>query len=161
MNAHLVSPQFEQDLREVVEGIFSNMFDLPLALECDRIDLSGEHLKAVVEFTGSWMGQVEISCSKEQACHFAERFLALSANEVGDRLISDVLMEIANMVAGNLKSVFANDIRLSTPIVTHGVAHTLSFTPDIERELFFSESNGARFCITVLAAQTVPSSACD
>jgi CheY-specific phosphatase CheX len=151
MELPLLSTPLDYDLREVVQGIFENMLNLSLTVEEAPSTLAGELITAVLKFKGSWTGVVTLSCGIDQARRLAGRFLALSADQLCDQLVSDVVGEIANMIAGNLKSVFANDIRLSLAQVTRGHSRfEPPFEPVIRHECAFQSAEGV-FHVCVFA----------
>jgi chemotaxis protein CheX len=151
MESPLLSSPLAYDIREVVRGIFENMLHLSLTAECRPSDISGECVVATLDFSGSWAGRVSLRCEMDQARRLAARFLELPVEELPDRLVADVLGEIVNMIAGNLKSVFATDIRLALAHVTPGSSETgLSFVPAIKQEAFFASTEGP-FQVSVAA----------
>ena len=155
MEMPLLSTPLDYDLREVVQGIFENMLQLPVTAEYQSSLAVDDCLSAIVRFAGSWKGQIELCCQFGVARRLARRFLALSDDEVSDRLIADVIGEIVNMIAGNLKSVFANDLRLSLAEVTRGALNTLTFQPVIHHEARFQSAEG-NFQVAVFAVPSEP-----
>ena len=156
MNAPLTYPSLDHDLREVVEAIFDSMLHLPLTTE-DRPPVTPANcLNAVIPFKGSWNGVVALRCGAGQGRQLAARFLSLPPEELAETLICDTLGELANMIAGNLKSVFARDIRLSPAAVTCSPQEIeLPVPATIEERCCFQSAEGP-FCVAVLAAPGEP-----
>jgi CheY-specific phosphatase CheX len=141
-------------IEEIVSSIFENMLGLPTSA---RIPGSGTHpskeLRAVVTFTGCWHGTVSIECTRVQACHFAQRFLSLPACQINDQIAWDVLGELTNMIAGNLKPLFASDIRLSIATVSMDESTSpVILDHEIQKELFFLCAEG-QFLAKVCASR--------
>ena len=142
-----------QGIEEIIASIFENMLDLPAS---HRAVVSGwicqETVRSLVTFTGSWHGMVSMECTRTQARHFAQRFLSLPACQIDDQVAWDVLGELTNMIAGNLKPLLASDIQLSISTVPWKEGEpALDFLPEIRRELIFSCAEGD-FVTRLLAA---------
>jgi chemotaxis protein CheX len=156
METPLLSTPLDYDLCEVVKGIFENMLQLPVTAECGPSQAADDCCTAIVNFKGSWVGLVALYCETDEARRLARRFLALSEDELPDQLVADVIGEIVNMIAGNLKSVFANDLRLSIAQVTHGASNIiLPFQPVIRHEACFESIEG-RFQVAIFAIPSEP-----
>jgi chemotaxis protein CheX len=107
------------DLEQVVGSVFSTM----MGIEVESVAAAAEPIPtsamaAAVRFGGSWNGIVLVQCLPRQACEFAGWFLGMPAPPVVDADVRDVLGEVANMIAGNLKCTLRPGIRLSVPVVT-------------------------------------------
>jgi CheY-specific phosphatase CheX len=70
-------------------------------------------LGAVAWIGGSWTGNVRIGMPKELALIIAARQIEMK--NPSERQIKDALRELANMIAGNLKSVLPGRCGLATP----------------------------------------------
>jgi CheY-specific phosphatase CheX len=80
----------------------------------------GGMLTAAVYLTGEWVGAACVHVEPEQACAFAGHFLGMPAPDAVSDDVRDVMGELANMIAGNLKCTLAPGIRVSVPSVTDG-----------------------------------------
>ena len=155
MSTEPASAGLRRGMEEIVSSIFENMLGLSTNfLSPEPVQSSPGDIRASVEFTGSWHGTVSMECALQQARHFAARFLSLPASRMDDQIACDVLGELANMVAGNLKPLFASDIQLSTATVCQTRNElALDFDPAIciQLLLFCAEGN---FVARLLAAPT-------
>jgi chemotaxis protein CheX len=116
--------------REEIEQVAASVFTTMMGLEAREVPGSGlgsgpEFLTAAVFLTGSWQGAVLVQCSPQHACEFTGCFLGGPAPaEVSDD-VRDVLGEIGNMIAGNLKCTLCPGIRVSVPSVVAGRDYSL------------------------------------
>jgi chemotaxis protein CheX len=114
-----------EDLESVVGSVFATMMDLqvwPSDIPCPG---SAGMLTAAVYLTGEWSGAACIHVEPEQACAFAGRFLGMPTPDAVNDDVRDVMGELANMIAGNLKCTLAPGIRVSIPSVTDGAGYSL------------------------------------
>jgi chemotaxis protein CheX len=115
----------KEDLGSVVGSVFATMMGLdvwPSEAVCPGAE---GLLTGAVYLTGEWEGAVFIHCAPRQACEFAGRFVGMPTPLAVDDDVRDVLGELANMVAGNLKCTFSPGIRVSVPSVTDGAAYSV------------------------------------
>jgi chemotaxis protein CheX len=115
----------QADLETVVGSVFATMMDLPVWPSEQPCPGPAGMLTAAVYLTGEWAGAACIHVAPQQACGFAGRFLGMpTPDAVGDD-VRDVMGELANMIAGNLKCTLAPGIRVSIPSVTDGTDYSL------------------------------------
>jgi chemotaxis protein CheX len=115
----------KQDLEAVVGSVFSTMMELEVCASDVPCPGSGGLLTAAVYLTGQWEGAIFVHCHPQQACDFAGRFLGMPPAEAVDDEVRDVMGELANMIAGNLKCTFCPGIRVSIPSVVDGRGYSL------------------------------------
>jgi chemotaxis protein CheX len=110
------------DLAQIAGTVFSTMMGLEIGSVDTTVGLGGAAglVTAAVYLAGAWQGAVLIHCSRQQACEFAGCFLGMPAPETLTDDVRDVLGELANMIAGNLKSTLCPGIKVSTPSVVDG-----------------------------------------
>jgi chemotaxis protein CheX len=114
-----------EDLESVVVSIFTTMMRLEVSPSEAPCPGSASMLTAAVYLTGEWTGAACIHVEPEQACGFTGRFLEMPPPDaVGDD-VRDVIGELANMIAGNLKCTLAPGVRVSLPSVSDGPGHSL------------------------------------
>ena len=109
-----------QDLEQVVGSVFSTMMAVdigPSPLPCPDND---GLLTSAVYLSGPWNGAICLHCFPDLACRLAGCFLGLPASQALDDDVRDVMGEIANMIAGNLKCTMSPGVQLSTPLVAGG-----------------------------------------
>jgi chemotaxis protein CheX len=141
---------YRDDLARVVESVFQTMIDLEVAVSDAPWTPSPDVITAAVHFAGEWRGAVLVECDARLACHFANRLMGIDLPAAIDDDVRDAMGELANMVAGNLKSVLPRGVGLSMPSVVEGSDYTLRVcgAKAVER-LTFSSPLGA-FRITLI-----------
>jgi len=128
--------------RENVTCVASIVFQTMLNLDIKRCSLpwSGrpDMVTAAVHFAGAWQGAVLLECTPLQACRFAELLMSIDPPEIIDDDVRDAVGELANMLAGNLKSVLPPGVVLSMPLVVDGLDYSLQMCGKqaVERALF-------------------------
>jgi chemotaxis protein CheX len=114
-----------EDLESVVGSVFNAMMGLDVSPSDEPCPGSSRMLTAAVYLTGEWTGAACIHVEPEQACGFTGRFLEMpTPGAVGDD-VRDVIGELANMIAGNLKCTLAPGVRVSLPSVSDGTGQAL------------------------------------
>ena len=155
MEIEPVSAGLAEQICEVVSAIFENMLGLPANPDRFTADAPME-LSARVGFSGSWIGLVILETMRQDARCFAARFLSMPCDRIDDRIAGDVLGELTNMVAGNLKPLFALDIDLSgVEFVPGGDEPRMQFVPAVCEELLFHCAEGS-LVAKVFATPTYP-----
>jgi chemotaxis protein CheX len=111
-----------------ITQIVSNVFETMLSLEVNAITHDLPHhvdgLTATVQILGESKGALLLHCSVEQALAFTSRMLGEDVSGLTDDVL-DVLGELANVVGGNLKSLFSAGGTLSLPSVAEGRDYTV------------------------------------
>ena len=138
-------------LAEIVKSVFATMMDLEVCTSESPWHPGGDRLTSFVQLTGEWSGAVLLECSRDQACHFAGRILAMDPPETVDDDVRDVLGELANMIGGNMKCGMTAGVRLSMPTVLDGSDYDLRVCgSQIQERLAFECAEGS-FWVTVLS----------
>jgi len=138
-------------LSEIVKSVFLTMMDLELS-DSDRAwHPGGDRLTSFVQLAGEWNGAVLLECSRQQACHFAGRILAMDPPESVDDDVRDVLGELANMIGGNMKCGMSSGVRLSMPTVLDGSDYDLRVCGSQVQERIAFQCEGKPFWVTVLS----------
>jgi chemotaxis protein CheX len=117
--------------REEIGQVAASVFATMMGLEVREVPGPGgvesnpEFVTAAVFLAGAWEGAVLVQCSPHHACELTGCFLGgAPPAEVSDD-VRDVLGEIANMIAGNLKCTLCPGIRVSVPSVVAGKDYSL------------------------------------
>jgi CheY-specific phosphatase CheX len=109
---------------EIAAGLkesFERIWDAAVALPCTpRAPVQGAEItepwdSAVAWIGGSWTGNVRICCSPGLAAVAGKAMLPDNEGDPSDAMQQDVMRELANMVAGNLKSLLGGSCALATP----------------------------------------------
>ena len=114
-----------EDMESVVESVFSTMMGLEARPSADSWPPLAGLMTAAVYLTGEWRGAACIHAAPLQACAYAGRFLGTPAETAVSDDVRDVMGELANMIAGNLKCTLAPGIRVSVPSVTDGSEYSM------------------------------------
>lgn len=109
------------ELSHVVSMVFETMLQLEARPSFEVPPPHGEMVTAAVYLSGAYQGAVLLHCPPWQACGFAAQYSnTTQPSQVNDDVL-DVMGELANMIAGNLKSTLLPGTHLSMPSVTQGV----------------------------------------
>jgi len=104
---------------EAVTSLFRTMLATEVA-PAEHKDTHQETVTALVGFGGGWQGAFEFECGRPEAVAFAQRFMqADDLNEFNED-VRDTVGELANVIAGNLKSVLPAGITMSAPTIIEG-----------------------------------------
>lgn len=114
------SQTYREDLALIVESVFASMMGLEVKAAEEPCPASAALLTSAVCLSGNWNGMACVHCEEPQAREFTARFLGIPKTEAVDNDVRDVLGELANMIAGNLKCTLAAGVRVSIPRVTDG-----------------------------------------
>jgi CheY-specific phosphatase CheX len=133
-----------------VESVFETM--LGLTVESVQTPWTGapDRVTAAEYFVGLWNGAILLECSPSQACAFTQLLLSTERPTAMNDDVRDALGELANMLAGNLKSVLPRGASLSVPSITTGTDYTLPICGgNLAERLAFSGPDGV-FWITLV-----------
>jgi chemotaxis protein CheX len=117
---------FREDAGRIAMDVFRTMLSLDVwPDEAAAADLPVEIATAAVYFAGEWKGAVLIECTTSQAFDFTARLFSSAPPTSMSDDVRDALGELANMVAGNLKSVLPGGVDISMPSVVEGKNYSL------------------------------------
>ena len=116
---------YRADLAQIVVSVFQTMLDLEIAPIEMVWTPEPDALTAAIYFAGTWRGAVLLECTLEQALEFTHRLMGIDAPAAINDDVRDTMGELANMLAGNLKSVLPHGIGLSMPSVVEGTDYSL------------------------------------
>lgn len=143
----------DNELTSVVRSVFDIMVGLDVEMPVDAAPVQDGVLTAVVYITGEQSGAVVIHCPASQACKFTGRFLGKEGPIAVDGEVLDVLGELANMVAGNIKSKLMPNSQLSIPSVMESTEGMISLLwKNAERKMFNTEVGA--FWVSITIART-------
>lgn len=138
-----IHPQPE-DLEQIAATVFSTMLGLDFQTQGSppQCPPAPGALTAKIRLEGAWQGEVLLHCLEAQAKEFAARFLGTPLPEEVNDDVRDVLGELANMIAGNLKCTLRPGIRLSRPRVDDGSSGGPGISGTLICELGFQTAGG-------------------
>lgn len=120
-----VTKVHREDVEAVVASVFATMMSLDARPAPEPCPGTAGMLTASVYLTGEWSGAACLYVEPARACFYAARFLGMPAADAVDDDVRDVMGELANMIAGNLKCTLAPGIRVSVPSVTDGSEYSV------------------------------------
>jgi chemotaxis protein CheX len=134
---------YRASVEQVVDLVFATMLGLKAKPYPMPWFPSPDTVTAVVHFAGAWHGAVMLECSRLQACTFAHLLMSIETPTTIDDNVRDALGEMANMLAGNLKSVLPPGVVLSMPSVIEGSDYSLQICGRhlIERVPFWTSAD--------------------
>lgn len=110
-----------EDILALVEQTWETLFGE--SVESVEIPSSGGmEMRATVGISGEWNGRVVLDLGPESALQIACRLLEASPGELEPPAILDAAGEMANILAGNLKSMLPQPSKLGLPVVEAGDA---------------------------------------
>jgi chemotaxis protein CheX len=116
---------YREDLARIVVSVFQTMLQLDTEPAKSTWTPAPDGLTAAIYFAGAWKGAVLLECTRPQAFEFTHRLMSIDPPGSVDDDVRDSLGELANMLAGNLKSVLPHGIDLSMPSVVAGSDYSL------------------------------------
>lgn len=118
---------------EKTGAVFSTLFDASVsagpAYPLELPDIKHWDISGVVGVTGDCFGMMAIRLNYDLASTLMERSrIHLPGDPQGQRLMSDMIGEIINVISGNvLSELVADDFRLSIPVIIQGDMHEISW----------------------------------
>lgn len=108
------------DLLELVGQMTASM--LGIGVEgADAADDDGPRVVGCVHLTSEqWSGSILVAMGREVAVGATAAMFMLGAEDVDDELIADAVGELANVLAGQVKTEIGGGCQLSLPTVTSG-----------------------------------------
>ncbi|MGV3710651.1 MAG: chemotaxis protein CheX [Gemmatimonas sp.] len=139
-------------LHDIVSAIFSST----LGLTVTRADVSGLQettapiFCSTVHISGAWNGVVAIQCPASLARRAASTMMDIADTNLDGRDVEDALGELANVTAGNVKTLFPAPSVLGLPEVSASNTFELALphTSTLIRSVF--STNQELFVVTVL-----------
>ena len=116
---------YRENVVQVVGMVFQTMLGLEIGPYAGPRSGHPNMVTAAVYFAGEWYGAILLECTRKQACDFARLLMSIEPPETVNDDVRDALGELANMLAGNLKSVLPPGVVLSMPSVIEGSDYSL------------------------------------
>ncbi|MDH5763304.1 MAG: chemotaxis protein CheX [Nitrospinota bacterium] len=111
--------QCQAEISQFVTDIWSSFLNMPVIQTDKAFEPQGKDntLAACIQITGEWQGTVTVYAPKELGKKIASSMYALDESSIDDQQVQDVMGEIANMIAGNVKSLLPTPCSISIPSV--------------------------------------------
>ncbi len=139
---------------ESIQKANAQFWEQMLAMQLDPIQLEGGaapvtrcigtgHVVGCCSLSGVWSGRIEVRLSRGLALTATAAMLMQPVDQVGDGDTLDAAKEIANMIAGTLKSALPRPCSMSVPSadIAHDDFCVLPRTED-SVTVFFSHDSG-------------------
>ena len=114
-----MTTEYKEEISQFVTDIWSTFLSAK-AFPTDKLfKPKGKEntLVGCVQITGEWQGSVTLYAPKEIGKKVAATMYSLGEAEVEDQQIQDVVGEITNVLAGNIKSILPAPCSISLPCV--------------------------------------------
>jgi len=126
----------DEDILTVMQTLSASLFESPIAPAQD-LAMTPQAPGSRVPVQGSFHGSVSVSCSPRLARRLAARMFGVDEASVCDADMEDAVFELANVVAGNIKTLMPPPVEIGLP-QAHGqrpdesLCHRLGFDCDGE-----------------------------
>jgi len=114
----------DMDVEVVTCAIWEALFSLPLTRTAPTSPPLEPSVTGIVHIDGAWAGALVMQCPLDLAHRLTVMMLDSgapgTAGEPPDDDVRDVIGEVANMLAGNLKALLPEPCRISLPAVAFG-----------------------------------------
>jgi CheY-specific phosphatase CheX len=113
----------QKEIIRIVQQLFETMLQTQAETTVGKPVLGPDHLTTQVRFGGAWQGTLFVQCTTDGAKQLARLF---AGNEYSGDFEADecrdVMGELANIVAGNLKVLLPKGTQVSYPEAIEGAA---------------------------------------
>jgi len=110
---------YQTAVDEAVTSLFHTMLATDV-VPAEPKDTHQETVTALIGFGGNWRGAFEFECGRPEALVFARRFMQAEDLTEFNEDVRDTVGELANVIAGNLKSVLPSGLTMSAPTIIEG-----------------------------------------
>lgn len=141
----------ETQIRSIVRSVWSTQ----LGLEIQDVDglvqpEPSATITAAIHISGDFRGGVWLECSRSIIRRAASIMFDLPADQLADEDERDVIGELTNVVAGNIKALIPGSNSISLPTIVEGSDYRIS-TLDVKSSTGFSfVFDGESMTVTVM-----------
>lgn len=141
----------ETQIRSIVRSVWSTL----LGLEIQDVEGADQPspsatMTAAIHINGDFHGGIRFECSRAIVRRAASIMFDLPAEQLADDDDRDVIGELANVVAGNIKALIPGSNSISLPTIVEGSDYHVS-TLDIRSSADFSFTlDGESMTVTVV-----------
>jgi len=144
----------EHDVRSIVRGVFRTQLGFEISDgPADTVESPESTVTAAIHISGAFRGAVRLECDRRLVRRAAAVMFSQPESELTREDEVDVIGELTNVVAGNIKALLPGDNSISLPTIVDGSDYTVS-TVDIrssEDYRFFLD--GMAMVVTVVEHQ--------
>jgi CheY-specific phosphatase CheX len=121
---------FQAAICETVRNIWTVILGMEVSEASANVEIlkkvnTGRTLTACVQLAGAWEGSIMLYCTSDLARRAASVMFGMDTEAVSNDEIEDALGELANMTAGNIKTLLPRPCELSLPAVVDGIDYRL------------------------------------
>jgi|GEM_PF-6908004 len=143
----------KENLDRIVEQVFLSTFELPVVPDLERqaIDINpfSEDLRCSIRVMGGQNLKIVTDIPKSLIKKLAPFFFACEPKDVSEQDILDTMTELTNMLGGNIKALFDQELSLGLPVLETSEEQV----EENHKERFFRHYDCAneKFCIDVVS----------
>lgn len=135
----------------VVQDVFGTMLGVDVqARETGPTERPSHPVVGAVYLAGGWKGAVHLELECQQSFRLTAKLMAMEPPTSMDDDVRDAVAELANMIAGNLKSLLPSDTVLSMPSVVEGSDFSLKVLGSNESVRLEFDSSDGPFRVTLV-----------
>lgn len=143
-----------KQVTDALISVFETMLSMPITAVTDgHLPAFTEHMSGSVGFAGDRVnGAVYLHISNPCARKIASAMLGMTAEELGDNEVNDVIGEVCNMIVGGLKSSLCDaghPCAVSTPGIIRGSMFHIEAVPDVTQHQLIFDSEAERLVVEV------------
>lgn len=141
----------EAEISQFVTDTWSSLLGMEASPTNKPFQSNGEEntLAGSVKFEGEWQGTITFYAPSELGKKVASTIYGLDQAEVNDQQTQDVIGEITNILAGNIKSILPAPCSISLPTVA--ITDSDLYHPDSEKVTSVNfDSEGLPFLVVML-----------
>lgn len=113
----------QNEIIRVVQELFETMLQIHAETTAGKPALGSDYLTTQIRFAGAWSGTLFVQCTLKGAKQLARLFAGAEYSGDFEAVeCRDVMGELANIVAGNLKVLLPRGTQVSCPEAIDGVA---------------------------------------
>ena len=111
--------QCQAEISQFVTDTWSTLLSMKASPTDQPFVPKGKHntLAGCVQITGEWQGTVTLYTRSELGKKIAANMLGLDETDIDNQQVQDVIGEITNIIAGNIKSLLPAPCSISLPSV--------------------------------------------
>jgi len=152
--------QYVQPFMKTSESVFQQLLNTEIKagrvyfVDVEEFEKNWD-ISGIIGLSGDVSGAVVISFKEDTACRVTHMLTGKEHTDL-DRFVTDTTGEIINIIAGNVKKFYENELRIkiSLPSIVKGKSHTIVWPSDKARIICipFTIFNDQEICISVAMA---------
>jgi chemotaxis protein CheX len=141
----------EAQIRSIVRSVWSTQLGLEVQdLEGTVQPTDSPTMTAAIHISGDYRGGIRLECSRALVRRAATIMFDLPAEQLADDDDRDVIGELANVVAGNIKALIPGSNTISLPTIVEGSDYHVSAL-DVRSSVDFNFTlDGESMTVTVM-----------